>query len=188
MGFAGIMQQPFSRIEVHMWNRSPALAILLLAAPFYAGTIKAQNSTSDLILEFDLENVAGGRTKSADIQGKVLVLDFWATWAVPSNALIPDLNKLHETLQAKGVQVTAIATSSGTTDSIRSKVNELGVKYPVLIAEDKITVVLGVQGFPTTFVLTRDTQGWRIVKTYVGATPNRAERMLKDIETLLDGK
>jgi len=172
-----------------MWTRLPVLAmILLLAAPFYAGSVKAQNSTSDLILAFDLENVAGGRTKSADIQGKVLVLDFWATWAVPSNAQIPHLNKLHETLQARGVQVTAIATDSGTTASIKSKVNELGVKYPVLIANEKITSTFGVPGFPTTFLLIHDTQGWKIVKKYVGAVPDRTDRMLKDIEALLDGK
>jgi thiol-disulfide isomerase/thioredoxin len=172
-----------------MWTRIPALAmILLLAAPFYAGSSKAQNSTPELILECELENVAGGRTKSAEIQGKVLVLDFWATWAVPSNAQIPALNLLHETLKGRGVQVTAIASESGTTDNIKAKVNELGVKYPVLIADDNITRTLGVVGFPTTFVLIRETRGWRIVKKYLGAIPDRTDRMLKDIETLLTAK
>src|SRR4030095_9623566 len=135
--------------------------------------------------EFDLENVAGGRTKSVEIQAQVLVLDFWATWAKPSNAEIPNLNKLHEAFNGRGLQVTAIAASSGTAKDIESKVIEFGVKYPVLVADNKVTDAFGIVGCPTTIVLTRDGGGWRIFKRYLGSSPGRIERMQWEIEALL---
>ena len=169
--------------------------IMLHVAVLYSGFAPAQNPTvptagqpGSLAADFDLQNVAGGRTRLSEIQGRVIVLDFWATWAVPSQAEIPNLNRLHETLKGRGLQVTAIAADSGTAESIKERVSELGVMYPVLTADDKVMDAFGVVGFPTTFLLTRDARGWMIFGKYSGSSPARTERILRDIETLLAEK
>jgi peroxiredoxin len=115
--------------------------LVLVVTAFDARSIEAQSppaapagQADTLAPEFDLENVAGGRTRSAEIQGKIVVLHFWATWAVPAYAQVPDLNKLHDTLNGRDVQVTSIAAESGTAKEIESKIMELGVRYPVLVA------------------------------------------------------
>lgn len=132
--------------------------------------------------EFDLENIAGGSLKAADLKGKVSVIDFWATWCQPCIVEIPKFNQLHEAYQGKDVQVIAITIESDH-DDIAPKVQETGMKYPVLVGNDDVIGGFGgIIGFPTTFVVTKD---WKIYKKYMGALPDKQERLKKDIEKLL---
>ena len=133
--------------------------------------------------EFDLVNVAGGTTKSADIKGKVAVIDFWATWCAPCILEIPNFNDLHAERKSKGVQMLAITVESGSLDKIKPKVAQFEMKYPVLVGDDKVVEGFGGQrGFPTTYVVTKD---WKIYKKYLGTRANKKELIEKDIETLL---
>ena len=133
--------------------------------------------------EFDLVNVAGGRTKSADIKGKVAVIDFWATWCAPCIVEIPNFNDLHAEHKSKGVQMLAITVESGSLDKIKPKVAQFEMTYPVLVGNDKVVEGFGGQrGFPTTYVVTKD---WKIYKKYLGMRANKKELIEKDIEKLL---
>jgi len=130
--------------------------------------------------QFELENIAGGKIKAADLKGKVSVIDFWATWCEPCIAEIPKFNQLHE--QYPNVQVIGIVIMSPH-DSIKPKVEQTGLKYTVLVGDDDVADGFGgLIGFPTTFVVTKD---WKIYKKYLGALPNKQDRIRKDIETLL---
>jgi cytochrome c biogenesis protein CcmG/thiol:disulfide interchange protein DsbE len=130
--------------------------------------------------DFNLENVAGGKIKAADLKGKPSVIDFWATWCEPCIAEIPKFNQLHE--QYPNVQVIGITVMSPH-DDIKPKVAETGMKYTVLVGNDDVADGFGgLVGFPTTFVVTKD---WKIYKKYLGALPNKHERIKKDLEKLL---
>jgi cytochrome c biogenesis protein CcmG, thiol:disulfide interchange protein DsbE len=132
--------------------------------------------------DFDLENVSGGKTKSADLKGKVSVIDFWATWCEPCISEIPKFNKMTDEYQGKDVQIIGITVESPH-DDIKPKVKEVGMKYTVLVGNDKVTDGFGgLIGFPTTFVVTKD---WKIYKKYMGALPDKDKRIRKDIEKLL---
>jgi thiol-disulfide isomerase/thioredoxin len=133
--------------------------------------------------EFDLVDVAGGRMKSADIKGKVAVIDFWATWCAPCILEIPNFNKLHSEHDGKGVQMLAITVESGTIDAIKPKVARFEMTYPVLLGDDKVVDGFGGQtGFPTTYVVSKD---WKIYKKYLGMIANKRELIENDIEKLL---
>jgi thiol-disulfide isomerase/thioredoxin len=132
--------------------------------------------------DFDLENIAGGKTKSADLQGKISIIDFWATWCEPCWSEIPKYNKMLDEFRNKGVEIVGITVESPYND-IRPKAKELGIKYSVLVGNDKVQEGFGgMIGYPTTFVVTRD---WKIYKKYMGALPDKEVRLKKDIEKLL---
>jgi cytochrome c biogenesis protein CcmG/thiol:disulfide interchange protein DsbE len=132
--------------------------------------------------EFDLENIAGGTTKAADLKGKVAIIDIWATWCEPCISEIPKFNKLHEEYRSKGVQVVGITVLSPH-DQIKPATKEYGMTYTVLVGNDEVVDGFGgVIGWPTTFVVTKD---WKIYKKYIGALPDKQTRIKQDIEKLL---
>src|SRR5262245_11191049 len=132
--------------------------------------------------DFELENVDGGKTEAADLKGKVLVMDFWATWCEPCIMEIPKFNKMAEEFKGKNVQVVGITVESPH-DDIKPKVKETGMKYTVLVGNDKVVDGFGgLIGFPTTFIVTKD---WKIYKKYMGALTDKDARIKKDIEKLL---
>jgi len=161
---------------------------LAIALALFGCTSRQPNSASDKAAvkpkgpapEFELENVAGGKLKALDLKGKVSVIDFWATWCEPCIAEIPKFNQLHD--EYPNVQVIGITVMSPHED-IKPKVKEVGMKYTVLVGNDDVADGFGgLIGFPTTFVVTKD---WKIYKKYLGALPNKQDRIKKDIETLL---
>ena len=161
---------------------------LLIAGGLIACTREPAKTTSSAVParmaapEFELENIAGGTTKSAEFKGKVVVADVWATWCEPCITEIPKFNRLHEQYKDKDVRIVGITVLSPH-DTLSAKAKEFGMKYTVLVGNDAVVDGFGgVIGWPTTFVLTKDLQ---IYKKYVGALPDKEDRIKKDIETLL---
>ncbi|SRR6266436_1967800 len=146
-------------------------------------TSEVSDQTNVPAPKFDLVDVSGGRMKSADIKGKVAVIDIWATWCAPCILEIPNFNKLHAEHEGKGVQVLAITVESGTLDRIKPKVAQFEMTYPVLVGDDKVVEGFGGQiGLPTTYVVTKN---WKIYQKYLGMRANKRELIEKDIDKLL---
>jgi len=122
------------------------------------------------------------RQMVASHRGKVLLVDFWATWCAPCIAEIPHFNSLQEDFRGKGVTVIGITIQSPH-DAIAEKVKTFDMKYPVLVGDNAVMEGFGgFRGFPTTFVVTQD---WKIYKTYTGLLPKKQESIKSDIEKLL---
>jgi thiol-disulfide isomerase/thioredoxin len=133
--------------------------------------------------EFELERVSGGTLKSSDLKGKVVIVDFWATWCDPCIAEIPNYNMIQETYAARGVEVLGITVESGPLEDIRPKVEDFQMKYPVVVGDEAVVAGFGgLIGFPTTFIV--DQQG-KLYKKYLGMTRNKKEAIEKDLEKLL---
>jgi len=133
--------------------------------------------------EFELERVAGGTLKSADLKGKVIVVDFWATWCEPCIEEIPRYNQLHQSYADKGVEVLGITVESGPLKDIKPKVEDFQMKYPVVVGDDKVVEGFGgLIGFPTTFIVDKD---WKVYKKYLGMTRNKRDMIEKDIQKLI---
>src|ERR1044071_3224567 len=110
--------------------RKTALALAIAFALF--GCTSRQPGAGDTAVqpkgpapEFDLENVAGGKTKAADLKGKVSVIDFWATWCEPCWSEVPKYNKMLDEYQGKDVQIVGITVESPRAD-LQPKAKELG--------------------------------------------------------------
>ncbi|MBI4525363.1 MAG: TlpA family protein disulfide reductase [Deltaproteobacteria bacterium] len=98
-----------------------------------------------------------GKTVSLNgLRGKVVILNFWATWCRECLAEMPGFEQLHRKFSRQGLAVLGINAREGTA-AVRKYSNELGLTFPlVLDPRGEINAAYGVIGLPTTFVIGRD--------------------------------
>jgi thiol-disulfide isomerase/thioredoxin len=135
---------------------------------------------------FDLESVDGTRISSKGLAGKVVLVDFWATWCGPCIAEIPEWNDLYKRYQGKGLVVLGVTIRSGWASDIKPDVWKLKIAYPVVVGNDDVEKGFGgIWGFPTTFLVNRKGQ---IYKKYTGTYPQKYAQTVTDIQKLLAEK
>src|SRR5882724_4764735 len=83
-----------------------------------------------------LPDLRGKKTNSSDLQGGVVVLDFWATWCVPCVGEIPAFNQLQEKYSRRGVKVFGVAVQSGWARDISRFAAKYKMRYPILVGTD----------------------------------------------------
>src|SRR5579871_6190378 len=80
---------------------------------------------------------SGPPTHLKDLRGKVVLIDFWATWCLPCRISMPGLEKIYEKYKDQGLVVIGISTDdSKTRDEVPKTVKDLGVTYPIVYADD----------------------------------------------------
>ena len=105
---------------------------------------------------FDLKALDGGTLRSADLIGKVVLLNFWATWCGPCKEEMPSLGRLQEQFDSARVRVVTV-TADMYPQGIRQFLDQLGVRLPVGFDQDQeLSRKLSVRGLPTTVVIGQD--------------------------------
>jgi len=107
---------------------------------------------------FDLPDVHGQAVSIARWDGRVIVLNFWATWCGPCRKEIPLLNTLQKNFAARGVQIVGVAVDNGT--AVKQFMRSVPIDYPVLIGDQEAIEVIEAYGnragaLPYTVFITR---------------------------------
>ena len=145
-----------------------SVAILALFSLSKVWADNAPGSEGSLAPAWKLQDLDGKTVSSDDFKGKVVILDFWATWCPPCRAEIPGLIDLQKAYGKQGLMVVGVSVDQGGTDVIKPFVEKFGMNYPVLVADDKVQQAFGgFDAIPVTLVI--DRQG-RIVKRHLGLT------------------
>jgi peroxiredoxin len=133
-------------------------------------------------LAFSLKDLSGSTVNLASFKGKVILLDFWATWCAPCKIEIPGFIELHDKYKSKGLVVLGVSVDD-TVEQLKPFVAQNKMTYPVLIGlgQDAMQEAYGpMWGLPTTFVIGRD---GKICKKHMGLTSK--EQFEKEILGLL---
>jgi peroxiredoxin len=101
----------------------------------------------------------GGQTVSlAGLRGRVILVNFWATWCPPCREEMPMFEQLHREYAARGLTLLGVNAREGTS-AVRAYAKEMGLTFPlVLDPKGKVNALYGVIGLPTTFLIGRDGQ------------------------------
>jgi len=108
--------------------------------------------------EFSLPVLGDNRVVSLEsLRGKVVIIDFWATWCTPCEFQVPELNAFHEAhREDSDVALFGISIDTEGPDVVAKWTAEKGVRYPILLADDELAMEYGAQGFPTVVVIRAD--------------------------------
>jgi len=144
------------------------LLLVTLLAVIIAGCGKGdigQNLTGGAP-DFTLPAVDGSMVSMSDYSGKVILVDFWATWCPPCLEMIPVLTKLHKNYSDKGLVILAISLDRDGLEALGTFVHEKMIPYKVIMGDTKIGNAFGgVSSIPTLYMVDRD---GRLVRKLTG--------------------
>ena len=157
------------------------VVISILACALFAGcTDKKKEGATAAAPDFTLQDISGKKVRLADLKGKVVLIDFWATWCPPCRAEIPAIERLHAQYGSKGLTILAISLDEGGWDGVQSFAKEHKISYTVLRGTEDVSGKYMVRLIPSMFLI--DKQG-NIKKQYMGG--GNVEVVEQEIKALL---
>jgi thiol-disulfide isomerase/thioredoxin len=164
------MKKDFHRLNALLCAISLRAATLLLSLAF-AGNLLAQLPVirfvrdPDPAPDFKLQDLDGKDLSLSSLKGRVVLLNFWATWCGPCRAEIPSLIQLQKRYQDR-MQIIGLVVDEDDQTEIRKFIERQGINYPVALAPDDIRIAYGgVSALPTVFLLNASGQ---VVQKHVG--------------------
>lgn len=134
-------------------------AIYLLAKPGTKSVAPSENVAADDKNEahgFSLRDVNGKKIELSDFKGKVVALNFWATWCPPCRKEIPDFIALQNQYGADGLQILGIALDEGGANVVKPFSEKYKITYPILIGDEDIQKDYGpMNAIPVTILIDR---------------------------------
>src|SRR5580658_2118279 len=133
--------------------------------------------------EFALKDSNGQTVHLADYKGKVVLLDFWATWCGPCKIEIPWFIEFEQQFKDRGFAVLGVSMDEDGWDAVKPYMDDLKINYRVLLGNEQVSDIYGgVDSLPTTLLI--DRQG-KIASVHIGLAMGK-EEFRNDIDHLLE--
>jgi thiol-disulfide isomerase/thioredoxin len=155
-------------------------AAVFLAFALLTGCVDKSDQPPAGTADFTLQDVNGKSVKLSDFKGKVVLLEFWASWCPPCRASVPGLERLHKAFKDKGLAVLAVSMDSGDWDVVKAFISDYGISYTVLKGTDEVAAQYSVRTIPTLLILNKE---GKITKRYLGF--GSEEELERDIKAAL---
>jgi peroxiredoxin len=135
---------------------------------------------------FSLSLLDGSEVRLLDFKGKVVLINFWATWCAPCKEEMPSMERLWQKLKERGFVVIAINQDRGSPKAARKFSNRLGFSFPVLLDPAGTTRrTYEVTGLPTSYIIKRD---GKILGKVIGTRAWDGAESIEFFERLLNKK
>jgi peroxiredoxin len=175
------------------YDRSGVLPLLVVCALFAAGVgaLVAWRAPSDVARidapapEFALANLAGEQVSLSGLRGRVVFVNFWATWCDPCRDEAPSLERLYASFQDEGFELLGVSVDAGgDRDAILDFQEEFALLFPILVDPSKEAYrAYGATGVPESFLI--DASG-RLVERFIGPRNWDEPRYARALRRLLD--
>lgn len=134
--------------------------------------------------DFTLKDLTGKGVTLSEKKGKIIVLNFWATWCPPCREEMPSMEKLHNKFKGKDFEIIAVAMDPKGEKTVRPFIEEQGFTFTVLLDEKgNVSDMYRAYAVPMTFILGRDGM---VIDKIVGAADWFSEESQKYIEELIE--
>lgn len=111
---------------------------------------------ADKAPDFNLKDIQGNQITLSGLKGKVVVLNFWATWCPPCKMEIPELVKTYEKYKDKGFVIIGVVVSSKI-DNVKELIKKYKITYTIALSDNNIEKAYGgINAVPTTFIIDRE--------------------------------
>jgi len=133
--------------------------------------------------DFTLYTLNGEEVKLSDYLGKVVIIDFWATWCAPCRRGIPDLISIQDEYKDDLVVIGISFDQPATQDELVPFIERYGINYPVVLGNIEVSAAYGnIQAIPTSFII--DQEG-NIINKHIGLVSKST--LVEQINSLLSG-
>jgi len=117
----------------------------------------AQVGDAKMAADFDLVDINGEHVKLSDYRGKVVILDFWATWCPPCKKALPHLQEISSEYPGNGIKVIGVSVDRDGWDVIRPFIAKYNYDFTVVLGGKEIVKAYGgINSIPTTFIIGPD--------------------------------
>jgi peroxiredoxin len=135
--------------------------------------------------DFSLSDAKGAKVRLADYKGKVVLLNFWATWCGPCQVEIPWFQEFEQQYKSKGFEVVGVSMDEDGWTSVKPYMATHKLNYQILLGDETVSTLYGgLDALPTTFIIDRD--GKLAFPPHVGLVGKN--QYASEIQSLLDEK
>ena len=162
--------------EIHVSKSASAIGVCLALAcalSFTGCAKKAVKSSAKAAPEFSLKDADGKTVHLSDYKGKVVLLDFWATWCGPCKLEIPWFMEFEKQFKDQGFAVVGVSMDEDGWTAIKPYVQDMKMNYRVLLGNDTVSAAYGgLDSLPTTLLIDRE---GGIASVHVGVSMGKEE-------------
>ena len=166
--------------------RLPVILTVFLSLTFFGCSSQTETENKNPIdaPDFTLDSVTGENITLSDFKGKVVLVDFWATWCGPCLQTIPELVRLHENYSDKGLVLLGVSMDTmaqGNDDELKKFIASFNIKYHVMRDDGVVSDAYygnSPLAIPTMHIINRE---GKIVRTITGFEPGEAEKTIKTL-------
>jgi cytochrome c biogenesis protein CcmG, thiol:disulfide interchange protein DsbE len=149
------------------------VALLAYATPIllpHLGAVFGVRSGPDVVPRYSYVALDGAAVDADSLRGRVVLVNFWATWCLPCRAEMPALESMYQRHRDAGFVIVGLAVDQAATEKVAAFVRERGITYPIVhVGREAERAFGGVRGYPTSFLLDRSGRVRHVVQGPIGA-------------------
>ncbi len=135
---------------------TPVVTVETATPASNASSASSGNANAIPAPDFTLQTLDGESVSLSDYRGKLVMINFWASWCPPCNSEMPDLQRYYEQHQDDDFIILGV-NYQDTPDKVQAFVEKYGVTFPILLDSDgRVANLFGVQGLPTSFFVDKE--------------------------------